>query len=405
MAYEQGGYGGGGGGGGYGHGGGGGWDGGGGGGGSGPPRHKQFADRTVFIGNISWESTEDQLRAHCSAAGRVTHIRLVTDPQTGKAKGYAFCEFIDGPTAANAVRHLNGADFNGRPLRVDFSDPAHRSTLPPGARSGGGGAAGHSAPAMGMQPAYQAGGGAAGQSGEELRRIFANTSAAAAPAAPATLPQPADIAPVSYESTIGSQAPAVAPAAQPYGTDTILKLVQSLTKAQLLEILSEMKKFSVANPEGARQLLNDSPQVAQTMLQILILFGMVRPADVAAIQTNQRPVAQGAPTLMAQQQPVAQPQPQMQMQQPPIPAAAPAPYPVQPMMYPPPAMAPSYPAPTPVFAPPPPVPAPAAAAPPTFTEQDTLMLREIMKLGPEQIAQLPQDVQDKIRLLQQQMQM
>jgi hypothetical protein len=178
------------------------------------------------------------------------------------------------------------------------------------------------------------------------------------------------------------------------GTDTILKLVQSLTKQQLLEILSEMKKFSTQNPEGARQLLHDSPQVAQTLLHILILFGLVRPGDVAAIQTMQRPIAGAsavAPTLAPA--PVA-----------PVPAVPAA------GMYPPPQTAGAY-APPPsvaVAAPPVPVPAPAAGVVPAsavFTEQDTFMLREIMKLSPDQVRQLPQEVQDKIRLLQQQMQL
>jgi hypothetical protein len=165
-----------------------------------------------------------------------------------------------------------------------------------------------------------------------------------------------------------------------------------LTKQQLLEILSEMKKFSTQNPEGARQLLHDSPQVAQTLLHILILFGLVRPGDVAAIQTMQRPVA-GAPAPAA---PIAAPAPVAPV--PAVPAAG---------MYPPPQTAGAYaPPPSVAVAAPPPAPAPAVVpASAVFTEQDTFMLREIMKLSPEQVRQLPQEVQDKIRLLQQQMQL
>jgi hypothetical protein len=132
---------------------------------------------------------------------------------------YAFCEFADSATAANAVRHLNGADFNGRPLRVDFSDPSHRSTMGPGAMPAGGGGAAGGGGRGGPAPFQPGGGGAAGQSGDELRRIFANTSAAAAaaPVAPAALEsRMADVPAVAYESTIGAQAPAVPPAAQPY---------------------------------------------------------------------------------------------------------------------------------------------------------------------------------------------
>jgi hypothetical protein len=194
--------------------------------------------------------------------------------------------------------------------------------------------------------------------------------------------------------TVGSQAPTVQPGAQPYGTDTIAKLVTSLTKPQLLEILSEMKKFSSANPEGAKQLLFDSPQVAQTLLHIMIMFGLVRPQDVAMIQTNTRPTAQDAPKVgLPQHQPM-----------PAVAAAPPAFAPPPPQAYlPPPPQQNVYAQPPPAALPPmpqPPVAAPAAAA---LTEQDAFMLQTIRELAPEQIQQLPQEVQEKIRLLQQQL--
>ena len=187
----------------------------------------------------------------------------------------------------------------------------------------------------------------------------------------------------------------------------ISKLVQSLTKPQLLDILSEMKKFSTQNPEGARQLLTDSPQVAQTLLQILILFGLVRPQDVASIQTLQRPSAGSMPAMQL---------PHLQQQAPLDAAAAaaqaasayPAPLPpmamggayapLQPLpMH----LAPAPLAPVPQQLQPPPQPQPQQQA--AFSEEDKFMLGEIMKLSPDQIMQLPQEVQDKIRLLQQQL--
>lgn len=197
--------------------------------------------------------------------------------------------------------------------------------------------------------------------------------------------------------------------------------MNSLTKEQLLEILSEMKKFSSQNPEGAKQLLSDSPQVAQTLLHILILFGLVRPGDVQNIQTMQRPAPGSLPHVqlpsMQQQQtgamapvtaplpvaaaaaaypqpplPYAQVQPGMHLQAPPMPLPPMQPLPPMPLA----------PLPLPPLQAPPAVAVQAPAAP-AFTEQDTFMLREIMKLSPEQIQQLPQEVQDKIRLLQQQL--
>jgi cleavage stimulation factor subunit 2 len=61
-------------------------------------------------------------------------IRLVFDRDTGKPKGYGFCEYADAQTALSAMRNLNGWEMGGRPLRVDFaesekgSDPSQSST-------------------------------------------------------------------------------------------------------------------------------------------------------------------------------------------------------------------------------------------------------------------------------------
>ncbi|KAG8906363.1 hypothetical protein FRB99_007047 [Tulasnella sp. 403] len=49
-------------------------------------------------------------------------IRLMIEKDTGKSKGYAFCEYHDHDTAASAVRNLNGTEVNGRPLRIDLAD-------------------------------------------------------------------------------------------------------------------------------------------------------------------------------------------------------------------------------------------------------------------------------------------
>lgn len=55
-------------------------------------------------------------------------VRLVFDRDTGKAKGYGFCEFRDSDTALSAMRNLNGRDLNGRSLRVDFADGEKHTT-------------------------------------------------------------------------------------------------------------------------------------------------------------------------------------------------------------------------------------------------------------------------------------
>ncbi|XP_033112667.1 cleavage stimulation factor subunit 2-like [Anneissia japonica] len=75
--------------------------------------------RSVFVGNIPYEATEDKLKDIFSEVGPVLSFRLVFDRETGKPKGYGFCEYQDQETALSAMRNLNGYELNGRQLRVD----------------------------------------------------------------------------------------------------------------------------------------------------------------------------------------------------------------------------------------------------------------------------------------------
>ncbi|KAB0405361.1 hypothetical protein E2I00_014457, partial [Balaenoptera physalus] len=74
---------------------------------------------SVFVGNIPYEATEQQLKDIFSEVGPVVSFRLVYDRETGKPKGSGFCEYQDQETALSAMRNLNGCEFSGRALRVD----------------------------------------------------------------------------------------------------------------------------------------------------------------------------------------------------------------------------------------------------------------------------------------------
>ena len=75
-----------------------------------------------FVGNLTYNTTEDQLRDVFSAVGEVKNIRICTDRETGRAKGYAFVEYSDAATALSAIRNLDGREFNNRKLRVSYSN-------------------------------------------------------------------------------------------------------------------------------------------------------------------------------------------------------------------------------------------------------------------------------------------
>ncbi|RVE43176.1 hypothetical protein evm_012164 [Chilo suppressalis] len=75
--------------------------------------------RSVFVGNIPYEATEEKLKDIFSEVGPVLLFKLVFDRETGKPKGYGFCEYKDQETALSAMRNLNGYEIGGRSLRVD----------------------------------------------------------------------------------------------------------------------------------------------------------------------------------------------------------------------------------------------------------------------------------------------
>ncbi|XP_035788524.1 cleavage stimulation factor subunit 2-like [Anopheles albimanus] len=75
--------------------------------------------RSVFVGNIPYEATEEKLKDIFCEVGPVLSLKLVFDRESGKPKGYGFCEYKDQETAQSAMRNLNGYEFGGRALRVD----------------------------------------------------------------------------------------------------------------------------------------------------------------------------------------------------------------------------------------------------------------------------------------------
>ena len=90
----------------------------------------------VFVGNISFETSEAMVRDLFSSVGPVMAVRFVQDKETGKAKGYGFVEFGDPALAEAAVRVLNGRELGGRALRVDFAEHPDGTRVVVGQRRG-----------------------------------------------------------------------------------------------------------------------------------------------------------------------------------------------------------------------------------------------------------------------------
>lgn len=75
----------------------------------------------VFVGNVTSNTSEEQLRQTFEWIGPVRNVRIQMDRETGRTKGFAFVEFHDANAAIAAIRHLDGTELNGRRLRVSFS--------------------------------------------------------------------------------------------------------------------------------------------------------------------------------------------------------------------------------------------------------------------------------------------
>ena len=73
----------------------------------------------LFVGNLAYDVTEADLRAHFAAIGPLSYLYLPTDRETGKPRGFAFIEFSERADAEEAMRRLNNQEFKGRQLAVN----------------------------------------------------------------------------------------------------------------------------------------------------------------------------------------------------------------------------------------------------------------------------------------------
>ncbi len=78
--------------------------------------------KSLYVGNLPWSATEDEVRNLFAEHGNVRSVKLISDRETGRARGFGFVE-IDDTDAATAVEALDGMNFGGRTLRVNEAQP------------------------------------------------------------------------------------------------------------------------------------------------------------------------------------------------------------------------------------------------------------------------------------------
>jgi RNA recognition motif-containing protein len=77
----------------------------------------------IYVGNLSYDMTEDELRAAFAAYGDVSLVKILMDRETGRARGFAFVEMPNQSEGETAIAELNGKDLGGRALRVNEARP------------------------------------------------------------------------------------------------------------------------------------------------------------------------------------------------------------------------------------------------------------------------------------------
>ena len=173
------------------------------------------SQRSVFVGNIPYEATEEKLKEIFSEVGPVASFKLVYDRENGKPKGYGFCEFHDPETTLSAMRNLNGYEIGGRTLRVDNACTEKSR--------------------MEMQQLMV-------QGGPEIGPGAQRDSPYGEPCEPAEAP------------------------------GKISKAVASLPPEQMFALMQQMKSCIMNNPQEARNMLNQNPQLAYALLQAQVVM-------------------------------------------------------------------------------------------------------------------------------------
>jgi cold-inducible RNA-binding protein len=98
--------------------------------------------KNLFVGNLSFQTTESDVRALFQPFGQITRVHMAMDRETGRARGFAFVEMPNDDEAKKAMAALDGKDFGGRNVKVNEARPRAERTETHGRGPSGGGGGG-----------------------------------------------------------------------------------------------------------------------------------------------------------------------------------------------------------------------------------------------------------------------
>ena len=198
----------------------------------------------IFVGNLAFATTEEQLHTIFSEIGRVIRVRMVCDIETGKPRGFAFVEFEDPQAALSAIRNMNEYEINGRKLRVNFSNSSHLETL---------------ANQLGMDLSSSTGAGSGGGNTADI-----NNNA------------------LSHAMGGGQSGGDVSGGGGAAGSRAVAMALKSMNKGEMYDVIAKLKELADTNPDEARRLLTQHPQLPEAILYCMSELDMIKTPVVGA---------------------------------------------------------------------------------------------------------------------------
>lgn len=218
------------------------------------------SSKVVFVGNIPYDTTEEELISIFKTVGTVVSFRLVFDRETGKAKGYGFCEYTDPETARSSIRNLNNVDLRGRSLRVDYAD--FELGTPKEVRK--------EAKASGTASQRIASTRRKAEDGIEMHHIDDHSEDEDHLSLP-----PQQLSSISHD-------------------ENVEQAIKQIPPNQLASILTQTKQLVQNHPEQARQLLQSNPQLTFSLFHILWKLDLIEPSVIQRIiqkSSAEQPIA------------------------------------------------------------------------------------------------------------------
>lgn len=174
---------------------------------------------SVFVGNIPYEATEDELKAIFARVGPVVSLRLMYDKDTRQPKGFGFIEYRDIETAYSCMRNLNDVEYGGRPMRVDWADHELRNA-------------------------------------ESVKKVLSTSNAEVSERTEKIVAEKLQ----EFRGKISDEMMDVVNEGMKPHRD-IAQIVDQLSKDQLVLFLNELKRLTLEQPDLARAFLESHPQI------------------------------------------------------------------------------------------------------------------------------------------------